>query len=290
MSHRSVWRDDLFDEKVAIVTGGATGIGLAIAEELAAAGARVVIASRKRGRLEVAARGLSRDLATEVVPIECNIRDRAQVDALLDRVLERFGKVDFLVNNGGGQFPAHAIDYSERGWNAVIDTNLNGTWNMCQAAAKKWMQANGGRIVNMAANMWRGFPGLMHTGAARAAVVNMTMSLAVEWAPHKILVNAVAPGTILSSGMNAYPAAILERSWQVIPMKRLGRVEDIAQAVAYLLSPAADFITGETLKIDGGGSLWNSDFPLPEASQSPDLEIPKWPEDRWPEFAPKDEE
>ena len=146
------------------------------------------------------------------------------------------------------------------------------------------MFAHGGRIVNIVANMWRGFPGLMHTGAARAAVVNMTRSLAVEWAAKGIRINCVAPGTILTTGMRVYPPELLEASWRQIPLKRLGRADEVSAAVCYLLSPAADFITGETLRVDGGGSLWGSTWEIPDPPQAPDLEIPPSPAERWPEF------
>jgi peroxisomal trans-2-enoyl-CoA reductase len=280
-----VFREDIFRDRVAVVTGGGTGIGEAIARELAVGGAKVVIASRKMHRLVPTAKGLSRDLNAEVVPIACNIRARADVEALVDAVLARYGKIDFLVNNGGGQFPGPAASYHDKGWKAVIDTNLTGTWNMCQITAVRHMLQHGGKIVNIVADMWRGFPGLMHTGAARAAVVNMSMSLAIEWARAHILVNCVAPGTILSTGMKNYPPGTVEAAWQKIPLKRLGRSEEIAWAVAYLLSPAGDFITGATIKVDGGGSLWGERWSIPDPPQKPDIEIPQWPEEKWPEFA-----
>jgi len=288
MPRSSIFRDDIFKDRVAIVTGGGTGIGEAVARELALGGAKVVIASRKMHRLIPTAKGLSRDFDAEVVPIACNIRDRADVTALVDEVLRRYGTIDFLVNNGGGQFASPAERYNEKGWKAVIDTNLTGTWNMCQITALRHMLHHGGKIVNIVADMWRGFPGLMHTGAARAAVVNMTMSLAVEWARAKILINCIAPGTILSTGMKNYPPGTVEAAWQKIPLKRLGRAEEIAWAVAYLLSPAGDFITGETIRVDGGGSLWGEHWSIPDPPHKPDIEIPLWPEEKWPEFAVKD--
>ncbi len=284
MSGNTIFRDGLFRDRVAIVSGGGTGLGAAISEELASLGARVVIASRKRENVEPTARGLSRDLGAEVVPMVCNIRERAQVEALFDGVLQRFGRIDFLVNNGGGQFPGDAASYSDKGWKAVIDTNLTGTWTMCQLAAQRWMFAHGGRIVNIVANMWRGFPGLMHTGAARAAVVNMTRTLAVEWADKGIRINCVAPGTILTTGMRVYPPELVEASWHQIPLKRLGRADEVSAAVCYLLSPAADFVTGETLRVDGGGSLWGNVWEIPDPPKAPDLTIPPSPAERWPEF------
>jgi NAD(P)-dependent dehydrogenase (short-subunit alcohol dehydrogenase family) len=283
----SIFAPELFRGRVAIVTGGATGIGLAIAEELARLGARVVIASRKTGRLGTAARGLSAQYGAEVEAIPCDIRKREQVDALFDAALARFGRIDFVVNNGGGQFLARAEAIREKGWQAVIDTNLSGTFHMCQAAALKWMQAHGGKIVNIVADIWRGFPGMVHTGAARAGVVNMTKTLAIEWAEHGIRINCVAPGVILTTGMHNYPPGTVEQVVRRIPVKRLGRAQEVAWAVLFLLSPAGDFITGTTLRVDGGASLWGDSWQIPDPAQPPELRIPQWPEERWPEHAAK---
>ncbi len=135
--------------------------------------------------------------------------------------------------------------------------------------------------------MWDGFPGMVHTGAARAGVVNMVKTLAVEWSRFDILVNCVAPGVVASTGMHSYPAGLPESAQSQTPQKRLGRPEEIAWAVVYLLSPAGDFITGETIRVDGGGSLWGSSWPIPDRDPMPPIEIQAWPEERWPEHAPE---
>src|SRR5262249_27427622 len=152
-------------------------------------------------------------------------------------------------------------------------------------AAQKWMLAHGGKLVNIVADIWRGFPGMLHTSAARAGVVNMTKTLAIEWAARGITINSVAPGVILTTGMHKYPAGLGEQAVRRIPLKRLGRAEEVAGAVLYLLSPAGDFVTGTTLRVDGGASLWGESWPIPDPATPPEVTIPPWPEQRWPEHA-----
>lgn len=261
MSEPSIYRDGLFAGKVAFITGGGTGIGLSIARELRMLGASVVIGSRKEANLEAGVAELEKLSGPgRVLSHTCNIREEESIDAAVDFALSELGQIDFLVNNGGGQFPAPAMGINKKGWNAVIDTNLTGTFMMSKAVAMKaMMSGGGGAIVNIIAQMWNGFPMMAHTGAARAGVENLTKTLAFEWSAGGIRVNAVAPGVILSSGIDNYSEEnrkFFFESIDHIPAGRLGTVREVSSAVVYLLSPAAGFITGTTLCVDGGDRLY----------------------------------
>ncbi|KAG7227348.1 hypothetical protein INR49_000353, partial [Caranx melampygus] len=257
----------MFNHKVAVVTGGGTGIGKAISAELLELGCSVVIASRKPERLEVAAQEMRQKIPSSspasVTPLTCNIRNEDEVKNLVSTVLKQYGRIDFLVNNGGGQFSSPAEHMSSKGWKAVIDTNLTGTFHCCKEVYTAWMKQHGGVIVNIIADMWKGFPGMAHTGAARAAVDNLTKSLAIEWAHSGVRVNAVAPGTIFSkTAMENYKELgpnLFKMSVPFSPAKRLG----ISSAVCFLLSPATSYISGATLRVDAGQSLYHSMWEIP---------------------------
>jgi citronellol/citronellal dehydrogenase len=276
----TLFRDDLLTGKVALVTGGGTGIGAEIARELAHLGATVVIASRKRENIDPAAAGLTEQVGRPVHAAVLNIRDPDEADALCAQIVADHGSLDILVNNAGGQFLSPGEAISPKGWNAVVETNLTGTWRVTQAAAKAWMLRNGGRVISITMLSKRGFPGMSHSVAARAGVEAMTRSLAVEWAQRGVRLNCIAPGYIASSGLKRYPAGlgILEKLGGCVPVKRLGRREEVAWMVAYLAGPAGDFITGQTLTIDGGSELWGDLWPIPDP---PDMQ-PAVPEtDPW---------
>jgi len=258
----SIFAPGLFEGQVAIVTGGGTGIGLRVAEELASLGARVAIGSRKPENLEA---GLATLKATgsEAVALELDVREPESCERFVQQVVERFGRVDVLVNNAGGQFPCPAQNLSPRGFEAVVKNNLNGLFFMTLATANLAMiPQKKGRIVNVIADIARGFPGMVHTGAARAGVDNMTKTLAVEWARFGIRVNACAPGTIRSSGTQQYGEETLELARRATPLKRLGTVDEVSRVIVFLASDANDYVTGSTYYVDGGGSLWGDVWPI----------------------------
>jgi len=248
--------ESLFRDQVALITGGGTGLGLAIAERLGSLGARVVIASRSAehlasGRTALEARGI------EVATVPVDIRQPDQVDAMVARAIERFGRVDILVNNAAGNFICRAEDLSPNGWNAVIGIVLNGSFYASRAVGRHMIaRGGGGAIVSILANYaWTGSAGTIHSASAKAGVLAMTQTLAVEWAPHGIRVNAVAPGPIESSGAARQlwntPESV-DAITKGVPLGRWGRPLEIADAVAFLASPQSGYITGDVLTVDGG--------------------------------------
>jgi len=257
----TVFASDLFKGQVVVVTGAGSGLGRAIAALFARLGASLAICGRNPEKLEAGAEYL-RSFGGEVFSYQMTIRDPEQVEAFVDAIHERFGRLDVLVNNAGGQFPQAALDFSAKGWNAVIDTNLNGTWWMTQAVARKWVESKTqGNIVSIVADIWRGMPGIAHTCAARAGVIYLSKTLAVEWAPHGIRVNCVAPGCNESSGFANYPPEGSATFKESNPMRHAGDEWDIAEAVAYVAAPSGKFVTGEVLNVDGGQQLWGDPWP-----------------------------
>jgi len=264
----SMFAPDLFAGQVCVVTGGGSGIGLATAKELRQLGACVAICGRNEAKLAAALEELAQveGPGDSLLAHPCDIREPEQVGRFVDAVLERFGRVDVLVNNAGGQFPSPAEVMSPRGWEAVVRNNLNGTFYMTREVATRSMIPNRrGRIVMVTATVLRGFPGMAHTGAARAGVENLAMSLAVEWARHGLRVNAVAPGNnIRSSGTAQYGEGPLELARKATPLKRLGQVDEVARVILFLASDRNDFVTGSTFRVDGGQALWGDIWPIDE--------------------------
>jgi len=259
----TVYRPDLLKDQRFLISGAGSGMGRATAFLLTRLGARLMICGRNEERLRAVADDLQARYGVTVATRAMTIREPEQVDALMTDAFERLGGLDGLVNSAGGQFPQAALDFSPKGWNAVVDTNLNGTWYMMQAAARRWRdRGEAGSIVNIVATIDRGIPHSAHTAAARAGVVYLSKSVAVEWAPLNIRVNCLAPGTIETEGLNNYPPGFEQRLGKGNPMRRMGDTWDIAQGVTWLLAPSGKFVTGELLHVDGGMQLWGTNWPL----------------------------
>ena len=248
-----MYQQDLFQGQTALVTGGRSGIGYGIAKMYLELGATVVISSRKTEPLETAAKELS-----ELGPCHhftCDIREPDQVGNLAEFIQQQIGELDIVINNAGGQFPAPAEAISSRGWATVINNNLNGTFYVSQQMANTFLiPQQRGVIVNIIANIFRGFPGMAHTGAARAGVDNLTKTLAQEWAEYNIRINAIAPGVIATSGLDTYPDAMkpfFQKAQEANLMKRFGTAEDVANAVMFYSSPLSSYVSGTTLYVDG---------------------------------------
>lgn len=259
----TVYAEGSLAGKTVLISGGAGGLGRATAWLMGRLGARVVLAGRDEAKLAEAAQAL-RVKEIDASFHAFDIREPEAVHALFD-TLGADGGIDMLVNSAGGQYPQAAIDFSVKGWNAVVNTNLNGTWYMMQAAARHWRDTGRrGSIVNIVVVVSHGLYGLAHTVAARSGVIGLARAVAVEWAPLGIRVNCIAPGAIETPGWKVYTAETLAGYPHSNPMKRIGTAWEIAEACVYLAGPASSYVTGEVLNVSGGSQLWGETWAIPK--------------------------
>ena len=263
-SYRSVFAPGLFAGQVALVTGGGSGIGRCCAHELASLGAHVVLVGRTPEKLQAVQDEIAAD-GGSASGHSCDIRSEESVTALVREVLAVHGRIDALVNNAGGQFMAPLESISAKGWEAVLHSNLTGGFLLARESYRQHMAQRGGAVVNIVADMWGSMPGMGHSGAARAGMVSFTETAAVEWAHAGVRVNAVAPGYIASSGMDNYPpeaGAMLRAMPRTVPLGRFGTEAEVSAAIVFLLSPAAAFISGSTLRVDGARPQVRMGWPM----------------------------
>ncbi len=260
----AVFAPDLFAGRTALVTGGGRGIGRRIALAFARLGAHVVIAGRNSETLTSAA-GEITGAGAQCLALPVNIRETGQVEEFVSRAVDEFGAIDFLVNNAGGQFPARPSEITDRGWRAVVDLNLNGTWNMCSRIGPHMVGNRFGSIVNIVHvyALDRGAPPFAHSGAARAGVVNLTRTLGHDYAGRNVRVNAVAPGFVDTAGLREHEFEPLQHNdfestaLRDVPAGRFADPDEVAAITLFLCSPAAAYITGTTIVADGALSLGN---------------------------------
>jgi citronellol/citronellal dehydrogenase len=256
-----IFQPGLLDGQVALVSGGGSGLGRATALELAALGAQVVVCGRRQEPLEETA-ALADGGRIEARP--CDIRDEDQVESLVEGVMERHGQIDLLVNNAGGQFMSPAEDITPKGFRTVIRLNVEGTWLMTHAVATRAMipETRGGKIVNVTLSPHHGLPGMAHSSAARAAVENLTRVLSIEWSRFGIRLVALAAGQFATETLRTkYPKPVVEGVAGTVPLGRLGTEEEFAWLVAYLASPAGDFVSGTVITVDGARDNWFGSWP-----------------------------
>jgi citronellol/citronellal dehydrogenase len=271
MSYQSQLRAKSFDNKSIIVTGGGSGIGRCVAHELTSLGAHVIIMGRKEAKLSAVVSEIESD-GGKAHYVTCDIRDEQAVAAAVTSALSFVAQIDGLVNNAGGQYPSPLADINQKGWETVIRTNLTGGFLMAKEVYNQSMRKTGGSIVNIIADMWNGMPTMGHSGAARAGMENFTKTAAYEWANSGVRVNAVAPGWIITSGMDTYPpdfASVLDSLRSAIPLKRMGREAEVSAPICFLLSAAAAYISGTTIRVDGASTTGNAAvIPLTEHSNA----------------------
>ena len=265
-----IFAPGLLTDRVVVVSGGGTGLGRATALELARLGADVVVCGRRREPLEATVAAID-DLDGRAEAVAMDIRDDEAVDALFDGVLERHGRLDALVNNAGGQFLSPAEAITPKGFRTVIELNVTGTWLMTHAAATKAFIPQGeGKVVSVTISPHNGMPGMVHSGAARAAVENMTRTLSIEWSRFGIRLCAVAAGQFDTETVRTkYPAQVVEVLPQTVPLGRLGTEDEMAWLITYLVSPAGDFFSGSVITLDGARDNWFGSWPPGPSGEPP---------------------
>jgi citronellol/citronellal dehydrogenase len=275
MQFQSIFRDHAFAQQLIIITGGGSGIGRCTAHELAALGAQVILVGRSQDKLDTVAAEIIEDggLADSFA---FDIRDEVAVTDNIKAIIKKHGHIHGLVNNAGGQYPAPLEAISQNGFETVVRTNLVGGFLMAREVFKQTMKAHGGAIVNITADNFGGMPMMGHSGAARAGMANFTETAAIEWGAHNVRINAVAPGYIASSGMDTYDQniikGIMQKAKDGTPLQRIGNEAEVSSAIVYLLSPAASFITGINLRVDGGAAQTLCLWPLGKTAEQKEQE------------------
>jgi len=271
LPYNSVFKDGLFEGQSVIVTGGGSGIGRCTAHELIALGAKVALVGRRLDRLETVAAEIAAE-GGQADCYACDIRVEDEVQSTIAAILDAHGRIDGLVNNAGGQFPALLKDISQKGWETVVRSNLTGGFLMARECYNQWMADHGGAIVNITADIVGGMPRMGHSGAARAGMENLTETAATEWAQSGVRVNSVAPGYVASSGMDTYDDATSDemRGWKnFVPLRRHGDVAEVSAAIVFLLCEAAAFISGACIRVDGGAPGARRNWDLPDHKNAP---------------------
>ena len=255
MGYQSIFKPGLFAGQTVVITGGGSGIGRCTAHELAALGAEVAIVGRSADKLSAVQAEILDDGGRASIH-SADIRDEAAVSGVIDAILNEHGRIDGLFNNAGGQYRAPLETITTKGFEAVVRNNLTGGFIVMREVYTKWMRAHGGAIVNMIADIWHGWPHFAHSAAARGGMLTLSESAATEWAAAGVRINTIAPGSIASSGLDTYDSKdtdfIRNQVAHTIPLQRFGTEAEAAAAVVFLLSPAASFITGTCIRVDGG--------------------------------------